>query len=47
MGRVWQRWLGQERWRSAIVLGFFGRVGLLNGKLYRVELVEIGEEYPG
>ena len=39
--------LGRERWRSAIVSSFSGRVGPLFGELRRVELVGLGEENSG
>ena len=40
------RRMGQERWHSTIVSGFFGWVGLLIGNLRRAELVGMGEKNP-
>ena len=38
--------MGQERWNITIVLGCFSWVGLLVGNIRRVDIVDLGEEYP-
>ena len=46
-GLVRKRCLGRELWRSAIVSGLFGRVGLFVNEIRRVDIVGLGEKHPG